>query len=426
MYASQTSTKPSVVWQGSTKDGYTLRLSRSALTQIGSKLKQTGLEHLVRRLRSNNQSSLESAVMGAIAQVVSNATRSRSGQNTQVFTAVGKTRKYQIATQPIGHQQSAILVVRSLPLEFKNEFEGEFEYKYESELWNESEGMVGPPRGGGRGGSQQAGPSRQTASPSRLATGMDDLMGREKIAGEAIKSTLRSREGSVVYITARHVYKILGTGTQPHDLWETYNTLRTGGLPVPDTVVFRASIEGGGKNPSDVRGLRSKLAFGSFFQMSKKGGEQILINEIKLVTNRELLRTIIYGLTKAQELGVTDPQGFIARNSNPPLTFIDLHRRELPTITFEKVLKEAQKRLVQLESLTPSRASSRASSRSSSPAPSRASSRSSSPAPSRTSSPARSRALSRSSSQRSRGSSPPPRSRSPQPRRSSLQRRPST
>jgi hypothetical protein len=130
MYASQTSTKPSVVWQGSTKDGYTLRLSRSALTQIGSKLKQTGLEHLVRRLRSNNQGSLESAVMGAIAQVVSNATRSRSGQNTQVFTAVGKTRKYQIATQPIGHQQSAILVVRSLPVqEFEYEYEDGYEYE---------------------------------------------------------------------------------------------------------------------------------------------------------------------------------------------------------------------------------------------------------------------------------------------------------
>jgi hypothetical protein len=140
MYASQTSTKPSVVWQGSTKDGYTLGLTRSALTQIISQLKQTGLEHLVRRLRSNNQGSLESAVLGAIAQVVSNATRSRSGQNTQVFTAVGKTRKYQIATQPIGHQQGVIIFVRSRPtqeFEYEGEYEGEYENEYEGEYERE-------------------------------------------------------------------------------------------------------------------------------------------------------------------------------------------------------------------------------------------------------------------------------------------------
>jgi len=57
---------------------------------------------------------------------VSHATRSGSGQNTQVFTAVGKTRKHQIVTQPIEHKQSAILFVRSHPIqEFESEGEGE-------------------------------------------------------------------------------------------------------------------------------------------------------------------------------------------------------------------------------------------------------------------------------------------------------------
>lgn len=158
MYASQTSTKPSVVWQGSTKDGYTLRLTRSALTQISSQLQKTGLENFVRRLRSNNQSSLESAVMRAIAQVISRARASRTvssqefGRNLQAFTAIGKTRRYQILTQPSDRQQGVIVFVRSRPIQ-EFEYEGEFEGVFESEY----EGR--PPR------------RRRASAPGRLPSG---------------------------------------------------------------------------------------------------------------------------------------------------------------------------------------------------------------------------------------------------------------
>jgi hypothetical protein len=349
MYASQTSTKPSVVWQGSTKDGYTLGLTRSALTQIGSKLKQTGLEHLVRRLRSNNQGSLESAVLGAIAQVVSNATRSRSGQNTQVFTAVGKTRKYQIATQPIGHQQSAILVVRSLPLEFKNELEGEFEYEYESELWNESEAMVG----GGRRGSQQAGPSRPTAGRrGSQQAGPSTVEIIEKtgttIAGDRILETPNTREGSGIYITQKHVYKTMGISTEYEkavDKLNPYIKARKNKVPVPHTQLFK--IRRPGRNDFVYVLRLSKIPNKDFFQMSKPGGASKLNDAIKQAPPL-VLKNIIGILERAERIGIKDPQGFIHLNRNPPLTFIDLHLENRRNEAFQQQLGTAKKRLKEL------------------------------------------------------------------------------
>ena len=132
MLTSKLSRQTSAVWQGLTKDGYTLRLTRSVLTQIISKLKQTGLEHLVHSLRSNNKVNLECAVIRSIAQVVNHANASGTvssrefGQNLRAFTAIGKTRKYQVLTQPIDTKQSAIIFVRSRPTQ-EFEYEGEFD-----------------------------------------------------------------------------------------------------------------------------------------------------------------------------------------------------------------------------------------------------------------------------------------------------------
>ncbi|MDZ8260755.1 hypothetical protein [Nostoc sp. ChiQUE01b] len=131
MFATTTPKSAPVVWQGETRDGYTLRLTRSGLAKIASNLQQTGLHHLV---QNNLNGSREAAVVRAIAQVVTNATRSSANQNTQVFTAIGKTRKYKIVTQPIDRQQSAIMFVRSLPIqEFEYEYEDEYEYENEYE-----------------------------------------------------------------------------------------------------------------------------------------------------------------------------------------------------------------------------------------------------------------------------------------------------
>ncbi|WP_089726794.1 hypothetical protein [Candidatus Thiosymbion oneisti] len=174
-----------------------------------------------------------------------------------------------------------------------------------------------------------------------------------RIAGEPVENEVRSREGTV-YITARHVYKIFGSGTNPYNVLGIYKIAEAKGVPVPNTAKFTARLQDG-THTRTIGGLRSTRASGRFFQLSKPGGEKILINEIEKVTNRELMETVIAGLRNASEHGVMDPQGFIDVNRNPPLTFIDLHSRGLPNpVAFEKVLEAAEVRLNELAS-TPSR-----------------------------------------------------------------------
>ncbi len=169
----------------------------------------------------------------------------------------------------------------------------------------------------------------------------------KRIAGEIIEREVPSREG-IVYITSRYVYKVFGGRTNPYDELGKYKAAEGRGVPVPSTAKFTAQLQDGSRT-EDVGGLRSTKASGRFFQLSKPGGESILINEINRMTNRELIKVVIKGLQSAGEIGVTDPQGFVAINSNPPLTFIDLHYRGSPSpITFQAVINAAERRLEQL------------------------------------------------------------------------------
>lgn len=135
MYTSATTQKPEAKWQGLTKDGYTLLLTRAGMMRILSNLKRTGLSNLVKVSKNN---SLNNVIMNLIAKVVSNANSlenlsSPDKSAIQVFTAVGKTRKYQILTQPLGSKKAGIIFIRSQPRDISTG------YEYE----DESEQMVG-------------------------------------------------------------------------------------------------------------------------------------------------------------------------------------------------------------------------------------------------------------------------------------------
>jgi hypothetical protein len=170
MLAAKPSRKTSAVWQGLTKDSYTLRLTRSVLTQIISKLKQTGLEHLV---KSNNKGNLEAAVVVSIAQVVNHANASGTvssqefGRNLLAFTAIGKTRKYQILTQPIDSKQGAIIFIRSEPSEISREWQ-QREMEYDSELEIEFGRQEIEYMDGGKGDKNGKRPLRAKPSPIRI------------------------------------------------------------------------------------------------------------------------------------------------------------------------------------------------------------------------------------------------------------------
>jgi hypothetical protein len=151
----------------------------------------------------------------------------------------------------------------------------------------------------------------------------------KKIAGETVEIEPKSREGSV-YITNKHVYKLFGGRTNPYEVLATYKTAEQKGVPVSDTAKFTAELQDG-LTITSIQGIRSSRASGRFFQLSKAGGEAALINEIRMAQNRELLGIILKGLQSAGEVGLTDPQGFISVNSNPPICFIDVHLRGIPT-----------------------------------------------------------------------------------------------
>ncbi|RYY75428.1 MAG: hypothetical protein EOO52_08480 [Gammaproteobacteria bacterium] len=166
----------------------------------------------------------------------------------------------------------------------------------------------------------------------------------KKIAGETVLLEPSSREGTI-YITAKYVYKIFGGRTNPYDELLKYKTAEARGVPLPATAKFTAQLQDG-TNVQNVGGLRYSKIQGVFFQFSKGGGEKALINEINKMVNRELLKTLIAGLESAAAIGVTDPQGFISFNSNPPLTFIDLHYRGTPNIvSFQDSITAAESRL---------------------------------------------------------------------------------
>ncbi|MDL5597214.1 hypothetical protein QS468_31220 [Bacillus subtilis] len=170
----------------------------------------------------------------------------------------------------------------------------------------------------------------------------------KRIAGEIIESEATSREGTV-YITNKYVYKKTGVRSNPYDLLESYKFAELSGVPVPDTCKITTTLQSN-SHEEFFSGIRMKRAHGRFFQLSKSGGESILCNEIAKFRNRELLKTLIAGLNNASKIGVTDPQGFVSVDSNPPLTFIDLHYTKHPNhITFSTALNRATQKLEELE-----------------------------------------------------------------------------
>jgi hypothetical protein len=101
-----------------TPEGYSLRLPRSALATITSRLQQSGLRPLVRK---NYQGNLRQAVARSVVQLVRKAHRTGirrhvpSGRRFPVFTAQANGRTYQIVTYPLDGRQSAIVSIRSQP-----------------------------------------------------------------------------------------------------------------------------------------------------------------------------------------------------------------------------------------------------------------------------------------------------------------------
>jgi len=117
MLASERTKKPSLVWQGSTLDNYTLRLTQVGLKRIIFQLPQRpGLKDFVKK---NYQGNLQQAVVRSVVQLARDALYAGSisqpnfSRKLRVFeTQDAAGRKYQILALPVSGTESAIIALR--------------------------------------------------------------------------------------------------------------------------------------------------------------------------------------------------------------------------------------------------------------------------------------------------------------------------
>ncbi len=80
-----------------------------------------------------------------------------------------------------------------------------------------------------------------------------------------------------MYLTARYAYKVFGRETNPYEELIKYKIAEARGVPVANTTKFTTQLQDGAIFDT-IEGLRTTRAFGRFFQLSKPGGERVLIN----------------------------------------------------------------------------------------------------------------------------------------------------
>lgn len=170
------------------------------------------------------------------------------------------------------------------------------------------------------------------------------------IAGAVVVREIVAREGTV-YLTAKYAYKVFGANVNLDQKIALYERAEREGVSVPDSSKFSVSLVDGAST-TVIRGIRTILCGGRFFQLSKPGGEATLTREINQITDKKILKRVISGLENAAALGVTDPQGFIDPHRTPAIYFIDLHYTGNPNnVTFAELLGQARARMVHLESV---------------------------------------------------------------------------
>jgi hypothetical protein len=72
--------------------------------------------------------------------------------------------------------------------------------------------------------------------------------------------------------------------------------------------------------------IRSQRVSGTFFQLSKPGGERVFRNAINEIVDVTRIRRIRHQLNAARQAGVTDPQGMISNHPQEgTVFFLDIH-----------------------------------------------------------------------------------------------------
>jgi hypothetical protein len=168
-----------------------------------------------------------------------------------------------------------------------------------------------------------------SARASELSSGLRvqrDTITPDGEAGIKVKDCKRAREAYVYIPGDGFVYKAFARIEIGEQLWAELQKAKKGGIPIPASTTYYGNLTfDNGDKPKRVFVIRSEFLSGQVFFAAKPGGAKVFSNRIKEIGDPGTLRKIKAGLLAAQELGMTDPQGFITDNDR--LVFFDLHLR---------------------------------------------------------------------------------------------------
>ncbi|MEV1085201.1 hypothetical protein AB0I98_44490 [Streptomyces sp. NPDC050211] len=135
-----------------------------------------------------------------------------------------------------------------------------------------------------------------------------------------------SRE-AILYISGNHVYKMYVNERTAAGVLEQMQKAKAQGVPVPSWTSYAATFDPqDGSRSKRVTVIRSQRVSGTFFQLSKAGGERAFMNAVNEMTDVTRMRRIKHQLDAARQAGISDPQGMISNDPQEGVVFfLDIH-----------------------------------------------------------------------------------------------------
>lgn len=145
---------------------------------------------------------------------------------------------------------------------------------------------------------------------------------------------VHSNEAEAVYLTENRAYKIFKDPQKAQDEWTRATTARdTHDLPIPNKfVAYAAKYQGEDDSKLRTVGvLESTKLPGKHYCRKHPGWEKVFKKELNKLGKVQLQR-VRRSLVAAFNAQLTDPQFLYDPDANPPLTFIDVHVGNTPSL----------------------------------------------------------------------------------------------
>ncbi|MEU3713756.1 hypothetical protein [Streptomyces catenulae] len=138
----------------------------------------------------------------------------------------------------------------------------------------------------------------------------------------------KSSREAILYISGNHVYKMYANERTAAGVLAEMEKASAQGVPVPPWTSYAATYDpqDGKSRPKRVTVIRSRRVSGTFFQLSKPGGERAFRNALHGMADVGRMRRIKHQLEAAHRAGIADPQGMISNDPQEGVVFfLDIH-----------------------------------------------------------------------------------------------------